>query len=68
MSLEVFINEHWVYKESTTLPMVIYEYREYNGYPVPVTHEHVRELLFEKGYIVASENKIIPKPKVKPRL
>lgn len=60
MSLPLFINEHWVPKESTTLPMVIYEYREYLGHPTPVNHEYIRELLLKKGYTVIPGNKVVP--------
>ena len=60
MSLPLFINEHWVYKESATLPMVIYEYREYLGHPTPVNHDYIRELLLAKGYTIGPGNKVVP--------
>ena len=68
MSLPLFINEHWVYKDSMTLPMVIYEYREYLGHPTPVNHDYIRELLLIKGFTVVEGNKVVPSLRAEPRL
>lgn len=62
MSLAIFIENHWVHKETTTLPMVIYEYCEYIGRPRKVNHDLLRELLLDKGYTVVPGNKVVPIP------
>lgn len=60
MSLAIFINEHWVHKETSTLPMVIYEYCEYIGCPRKVNHPLLRDLLLAKGFTVVEGNKVVP--------
>jgi hypothetical protein len=68
MSLAIFINEHWVYKENMSLTMVIYEYREYVGHQAKINHPLLRDLLLAKGFTVVEGNKVVPSLRAEPML